>query len=110
MKDQEKQIMGRAKSYVHGFISLFSYSNLYQGRDSLGDRLIDSTNNSRISNKPYAFMAGFFTKLAVPIYMASTSESVRWHHVIAADIAIKTIPRGIERIVKHWKRVDEEII
>ena len=88
--------------------------NLYQGRDSLGNKIIHSTNNSRINNKSLAFAVGFLSELAaefaVPTFIASASDSIKWYHVIAADISIKTIPRGIERLIKHWKNVDKEFI
>ena len=105
---------GVIRSYFDGFANLFSYSNLYQGRDSLGDKIIHLTNNSRILNKPVAFASGYFTELAteivVPIYIASSSDSIRWYHVLLADLVIKTIPRGLERILNWGKpKIDKEI-
>ena len=96
--------IGVVRSYFNGFLNLFSFFNLYQGNDSLGDKIIDFTNNSRIKNNSIAFALGYLSELAsefaFPIYIASTSDSIRWYHVLLADLAIKTIPRGLERLIK----------
>ena len=106
MKNVKK--LSNIRSYTNGFLNLFSFFNLYLGKDSFGDKIIDFTNNSRIKNNSFAFASGYLTELisefVVPIYIASASDSIRWYHVLLADLAIKTIPRGLEIVLKKSMR------
>ena len=101
------------RSYLNGFINSFSFFNLSRGKGSLGDRIIDYTNNSKIKNNSFAFASGYLTELisefAVPIYVASTTD-LRWYHILLADLAIKTIPRSLEKIVNRGKDKRDEIL
>ena len=102
--NNEENKLGIARGYINGFTNLFSFINIYRGKDSLGDKIINSTNcKPGPVDHPIPFALGYLSELtieiATPIYLACAYDSIRWYHVILADLALKIIPRGLEYII-----------
>ncbi len=95
---------GNLRCYFDGFFHWLTFANIYNGYDSLGDKIINWTMYKKGPvDKPLSFasgfVSGFVSEFAVPIYLTSL-DNVNWYTVLAGNIAIKTIPRGLETLIK----------
>ncbi len=105
------------KSYCKGLLHSTVCVNLLQprinGKESYGEQIINNYTMPNIGpvQNSYSFATGFITELilelSLPIYIASSSNSIKWYHAILGNIALKTIPRIAERIYKKSKLEDK---
>ena len=91
-----RQVAHSTLSYFKGAVNLLSFTNLYSGEASLGDRLTRwtvSTEDSTQSPVPFAagYASALVSELALPIYAITDLEN-QWP-LLAIDAGIKIIPR-----------------
>ena len=94
---------GRVRSFFDGAVHLLVFTNLYNGEGSPGDKIMDRTMyRLGVVDRPYAFMGGMFSgaalEIGIPLYAALTDQFA-WKEVLLADLALKTVPRMLERLI-----------
>ncbi len=105
MYEHTTEKRGYVRSVSDGLIHLLSFTNLYSGKNSLGNRIMNWTMpHEGAVDHPNCFAAGFFAGIALEmgalIYLSRMSE-MPWYVDCSAYIAAKAIPRGLDFLVKN---------
>jgi hypothetical protein len=113
MPENELSLTSYLKGYLHSFVCLNLLQGKINGEKGLGERLMDNVTMPLSTSGPvknsYYFAAGIFTELAtelaVPIYVASTTN-LKWYVVLGIDLGIKIAIRGLERLLTNKNIID----
>ncbi|MBI5803709.1 hypothetical protein HY450_00530 [Candidatus Pacearchaeota archaeon] len=103
-------VSGMARDFQNGFENLFFLLNFDNGEGSSGEKMRSAImpRSSGPMGHSFFYIAGMAAEVAaevvVPIYI-SRKYDVPWYSVLLADAGIKTIPRGIDYLVRKGRDI-----
>lgn len=91
------------REFLNGWITFVTYTNLYNGKDSLGDRIIQWVTPNPPKQRRESFFLGFntglITELGVAASVIFTNNPPLY---LTVNGLVKTVPRGLERLVNRY--------
>ena len=94
------------RSFAAGLVNISTFINFYNGKNSLGDRVVGRMVSE--IGEPISYITGMACAVAaeifVPVYIAQTTGA-RWYQVLLADALVKLAPRGIENFIKREREI-----